>query len=251
MLYRCGSGSSRVGGPASLLRPLTNMIAARFVGTRLAAKPFLISLLVIMVLAVVGFLSFHAVGNLVSVNREIATRTIPAVRLAASTREAITPLVRLEMRALVLGDSSYATAWNERAVRVTEDLEHLAGYVQSKREAQKLAAARGAFEHYRSLVATEQDLLRRGAQAQALALPYSEARTRAEEVQENLDGLMAAIQVVMFRKPRLSWLTAAHCTAYTSASGQWARKCAPVVCLVWARMASAAWTPIQDRCTIT
>ncbi|PYN36161.1 MAG: hypothetical protein DME01_09225 [Candidatus Rokuibacteriota bacterium] len=193
MLYRCGSGSSRVGGPASLLRPLTNMIAARFVGTRLAAKPFLISLLVIMVLAVVGFLSFHAVGNLVSVNREIATRTIPAVRLAASTREAITPLVRLEMRALVLGDSSYATAWNERAVRVTEDLEHLAGYVQSKREAQKLAAARGAFEHYRSLVATEQDLLRRGAQAQALALPYSEARTRAEEVQENLDGLMAAI----------------------------------------------------------
>ena len=49
---------------------------------RLAAKPFLISLLVIVVLATVGFLSFYAVGNLVSVNREIATRTVPAMRLA-------------------------------------------------------------------------------------------------------------------------------------------------------------------------
>jgi len=93
------------------------VIGARYVGTRLAGKPFLISLLVIAVLAVVGFLSFHAVGNLVAVNREIATHTIPAVRLAASTREAITPLIRLEMRALVLADPGYATAWNERAVR--------------------------------------------------------------------------------------------------------------------------------------
>jgi hypothetical protein len=76
------------------LRTITNLF-----GTRLAAKPFVISLLVIAVLGVVGYLSFHAVGNLVSVNREIATRTIPAVRLAASTREAIAPLVRLELRA--------------------------------------------------------------------------------------------------------------------------------------------------------
>jgi len=166
---------------------------ARLIGTRLAAKPFLVSLLVIAALAVVGFLSFRAVGNLVGVNREIATHTIPAVRLAASTREAITPLVRLEMRALVLADPGYATAWHERAVRVAEDLARLAEFVQSKREADKLAAARGAFEQYRTLVAAEQDLLRLGARAQALAVPYSEARTRADEVQENLDGLMVAI----------------------------------------------------------
>ena len=169
------------------------MIGARGVGTRLAAKPFVISLLVILVLTVVGFLSFHAVGNLVSVNREIATHTIPAVRLAASTREAITPLVRLEMRALVLGDPGYATAWNDRALRVAEDLERLSGYVQSAREAALLAAARSAFEQYRGQVATEHELVRRGARAQALAGPYTEARARAEEVQETLDGLMAAI----------------------------------------------------------
>jgi len=160
---------------------------------RLAARPFAVSLLVIFVLATVGYLSFYAVGNLVSVNREIATRTIPAVRLAASTREAINPLVRLEMRALVLGDPGYATAWNERAVRVAEDLERLAGYAQSKHEAAQLAAARAAFERYRGVVAEEQDLLRRGSRAKALALTDSNARTHAEEVQENLDGVMAAI----------------------------------------------------------
>src|SRR2546427_9570701 len=44
----------------------------------------------------VGFLSLRALGRLVSVNREIATRTVPALRLTASAREAIAPLVRLE-----------------------------------------------------------------------------------------------------------------------------------------------------------
>src|SRR5262249_61665589 len=107
----------------------------------------------------------------VGVNREIATHTIPAVRLAASTREAITPLVRLEMRALVLADPGYATAWHERAVRVADDLASLAEFVQSKREAAKLAAAAGAVEHYRTLVAAEQDLLRRGARPPARARP--------------------------------------------------------------------------------
>jgi len=162
-------------------------------GTRLATKPFVISLLVIAVLAVVGYLSFHALGNLVSVNREIATRTIPAVRLAASTREAITPLVRLELRALVLGDPGYARAWSERAARVAEDLEQLAVYAQGARETRQLAAARAAFERYRGVVISEQELLRRGDKARALALTDTEGRSLAEEVQESLDGLMATI----------------------------------------------------------
>ena len=191
--YRCGgSRSFCVGGPASAPARSLRTVAS-VVGTRLAAKPFVIALLVIAVLTVVGFLSFHAVGNLVSVNREIATRTVPAMRLAASTRAAITPLVRLEMRALVLGDPGYAIAWNERAARVAEDLERLAGYAQSTREAEQLVAARAAFERYRGVVATEQELLHRGDRASALTLTDTEARTLAEEVQESLDGLMAAI----------------------------------------------------------
>src|SRR2546425_5937760 len=160
---------------------------------RFAAKPFLTSVLVIVILAVVGFLSFHAVGNLVSVNREIATRTVPAIRLTASTRESIAPLVQLEMRAVVLGDARYATAWTERAARIDEDLESLAGYVQSEQEAVKLGAARAAFEGYRRIVTQGQALVRSRDRARALRLTDAEARPLAEEVQESLDGLMAAI----------------------------------------------------------
>ena len=66
---------------------------------RLGSKIFLTSALVIMVLAGVGGLSLLAVDRLVSVNREIATRAVPALRLTASAREAMSPLVWLEARA--------------------------------------------------------------------------------------------------------------------------------------------------------
>jgi signal transduction histidine kinase len=163
---------------------------------RLAAKPFLISLLVIVVLATVGFLSFYAVGNLVSVNREIATRTVPAMRLAASTRESIAPLVRLETRAAVLGDSRYVAAWSERAERVADDLQRLAQYVQSEPEAMRLGAAREAFEKYRASVTEELSLLRQRGR-DTLRLSNTTARALAEEVEENLDGLMEAIHTRM------------------------------------------------------
>jgi signal transduction histidine kinase len=165
---------------------------------RLAAKPFLISLLVIIVLATVGFLSFYAVGNLVSVNREIATRTVPAMRLAASTRESIAPLVRLETRAAVLGDPRYVTAWTERAERVSEDLQRLAEFVQSEPEAMRLGAAREAFEKYRATVVAEHALmLRRRERDRTLRLSNTTARALAEEVEENLDGLMEAVHTRM------------------------------------------------------
>ena len=164
---------------------------------RLAAKPFLISLLVIFVLATVGVLSFYAVGNLVSVNREIATRTVPAMRLAASTRESIAPLVRLETRAAVLSDPRYVTAWTERADRIADDLGRLAEYVQSEPEAMRLGAARAAFEKYRSTVAEESSLLRGRDRERTLRLSNTTARALAEEVEENLDGLMEAIHTRM------------------------------------------------------
>src|SRR5256886_3330409 len=55
-------------------------------GMRLGSKIFLTSALVIVVLAGVGFLSLRALGRLVSVNREIATRTVPALRLRSEER---------------------------------------------------------------------------------------------------------------------------------------------------------------------
>jgi len=108
---------------------------------RLGSKIFLTSALVIIVLAGVGGLSLLAVDRLVSVNREITTRAVPALRLTASAREAMSPLVWLEARAAVLGDPRYVTAWTERAARVSQDLVRLTEYTHSHWEALHLREA--------------------------------------------------------------------------------------------------------------
>ncbi len=108
---------------------------------RLASKIFLTSALVIAVLAGVGVLSLKAVDRLVAVNRETTTQTVPALRLAAGTREAIAPLTRLEARAVVLGDKRYALLWSERAAQVALDLERLGEYATSPREARTISSS--------------------------------------------------------------------------------------------------------------
>ena len=56
---------------------------------RLASKIFLGFSLVIVVLAAVGVLGLRAVGRLVSVNREITSETLPALRLTTGVRDTL------------------------------------------------------------------------------------------------------------------------------------------------------------------
>src|SRR5512138_3766139 len=63
---------------------------------RLASKIFLGFSLVIVVLAAVGVLSLRAVRRLVSLNREVASETLPALRLTADVRDAMLALARLQ-----------------------------------------------------------------------------------------------------------------------------------------------------------
>ena len=159
---------------------------------RLASKMFLISALVIVVLAGVGILSRRSVDRLVSVNREITTRTLPALHLTASVRESIAPLARLEAQAAALGDVRYRDAWTRRAERVGADLEHLSAYMKSAEEARRRTEAIAQFERYRAVVGDEHARLRRGDRAGAQRLVETDAQLRVEELQESLDGLMAA-----------------------------------------------------------
>ena len=80
---------------------------------RLATKIFLTSALVIVALAVVGILSLGAIGRLVSVNREITTQTVPALRLATAARDAMSVLARMEARLVVMRDVRYARGWTD------------------------------------------------------------------------------------------------------------------------------------------
>jgi signal transduction histidine kinase len=163
-------------------------------GMPLSSKMFLSSALVIAVLTSVSALSLGAVGRLVSVNRETTTRTIPAMSLTASARDAIPRLVGLETRALVLRDERYVAAWNEMATRVAEDLEHLAELPLSEPETRHRLVASAALQEYRSIVGEEHALLRRGDRGGALRLTDTMSSERAEEVRESLDRLMAAIR---------------------------------------------------------
>ena len=80
---------------------------------RLASKIFLGFSLVIVVLAAVGVLSLRAVGRLASVNGEIASQTLPALRLASGVRDTLLTMARLEARFIVLRDRRYAVIIDE------------------------------------------------------------------------------------------------------------------------------------------
>ncbi len=159
---------------------------------RLASKIFLTSTLVIVVLAGVAALSLRAIDRLVSANRDIVTRTVPALRLTAAAREAIEPLMRLEAHAVVLGDPHYTTAWTERAAQVADDLERLGDYAQSSWEKLYLQEARAAFDGYSQIVAQERALVQMGDHRGAVRLTDVEARLLAERVEERLGALMSA-----------------------------------------------------------
>src|SRR5215831_16955308 len=139
-------------------------------GMRLGSKILLSSALVIAVLMAVSALSLAAVGRLVSVNRDVISRTIPAMSLTAEVREAIPRLRALEARNVVLRDARYATAWNETATRVAGDLERLAEFPLNEQETQHRLSAMAAFQEYQLLFAEEQALLQRGDRSRALQL---------------------------------------------------------------------------------
>ena len=155
---------------------------------RLASKIFLTSSLVILVLAGVGALSLGAVGRLVSVNREITTQTVPALRVAAGLRDQMLSLARLEARFTVLRDARYAAAWRERAASVEGDFDRLRALVRTPREQALLAEAAAAFDAYRGEVTSEQQ----PPPARERALQDPRSRVLGERVEETLERLMDA-----------------------------------------------------------
>jgi signal transduction histidine kinase len=160
---------------------------------RLASKIFLASSLVIAVLVAVGALSLKAVADLVAVNREIAARAVPAVRVAAAARDGTLALVRLEARFLVLGDEQFAALWAERAARAREDLERLQTLLRTPAESALLRDVAGAFERYQGIVAEEFALVRARRKDAALRLAEGDGRAQAERVERLLESLIDTI----------------------------------------------------------
>jgi signal transduction histidine kinase len=175
---------------------------------RLASKIFLGFSLVIVVLAAVGVISLRAVGRLVSVNREIAVESLPALRLSAGVRDSMLTLARLEARHAVLGDRRYADLWRESAERVRDDLGRLKALVHTEGEKAHLAAATDSFERYRTLAADEAGRLRvdRRAALEPVGRRMAEQmETHLERLQDATYARVVRAQAEVARLERRTW----------------------------------------------
>lgn len=166
---------------------------------RLAPKIFLGSALVIAVLFGTAAWSLLTVKQLVTVNQQIATHSVPALQLQTSLRESITSLVRLETRALVLQDRAYAAAWDQRAIQMAEGLRQLAIYLETPEERVAHGVAAGAFEAYRQQVAAERRLVATAQGAAALKLAEGPARERAQRMEAALAEMTTATEAALAR----------------------------------------------------
>jgi signal transduction histidine kinase len=166
---------------------------------RLGPKIFLVSALAIAALSSSIGWSLHTVKRLVSVNREIATRSVPALRLQGELRATLHGLIRLETRVLVLEDREYARAWSERASRMTEGLAELGRQVETPEERAALAATRAAFDDYRAHVEEERRLLAAARPRAALRLAEGPARDSTQRVESALASVTAATEAALTR----------------------------------------------------
>src|SRR6266851_4193782 len=137
---------------------------------RLGPKIFLVSALAIVALSSSAGWSLLTVKRLVSVNQDITTRSVPALRLQGALRETLHGLVRLETGALVLADPDYARAWSERAARMSGELDEIAWYLETPEERAAHAAVRAAFNDYRAHVEEERRLIASARPGAALRL---------------------------------------------------------------------------------
>jgi len=166
---------------------------------RFAPKIFLVSALVILVLGGVAGWSLHAVNKLVEVNRGIATRSVPAIETTSGLPESFRRLVRLEAKYLVLRDRAYADLWNERATRISSELDRLGTLLGSDDEIRWHADAVAAFSRYRALVDQERVHLTRGETASAERISSRDAREAADHAEASVGKLMAATNAALKR----------------------------------------------------
>jgi signal transduction histidine kinase len=159
---------------------------------RLAFKFFAASTLVILALVGVAGWSLVAVDRLVRAHQEIIGRSLPALQLEASLREAVPRLLRLEARYLVLGDRAYGNLLKERTDQAVADLGRLGTLLRSDAEQENYRRAVSALATYRQHLGVERTLLVEGKVAWALRLSGGQARSAAEQLDRTLTELTKA-----------------------------------------------------------
>lgn len=186
---------------------------------RLAAKVFLAASVAVLLLGSVATWSLTVVNRLVIANQEIATRTVPAMRLESRLEESVQGLVRAQRRTAVLDDPGYRALRDLRLAELDGELDRLAPLLLTKRERRlRRKAARGLERFREALVA----------QASAAVGPPARRPDAAESV--------AAERAVL--RPLLGVARTLHelAAATFTAADRWRRRTA--------RLESRTWTTI-------
>jgi signal transduction histidine kinase len=166
---------------------------------RLAWKLFIGSSLVVIVLVAVAAWSLLAMDQLVTVNREIATRAVPALQTENAVRESLDRLVRLEARYVVRRDEEYVTAWTELADRSSADFDMLTRLVTTTDERVARDVAAEAFAAYRRQFDGTRALVASGAIGRARELADGPGRAAADKTEKSLVQLIGATESAILR----------------------------------------------------
>jgi signal transduction histidine kinase len=166
---------------------------------RLGWKIFGASALVIAVLVGVAVWSLGAMAGLVTANRDIVTRSAPALQIANALRDSLDRLERLEARYLVRRDAAYAADWEDRAERLAADLEQLGALISTASERSALGRVSEEFAAYRRHFEAERALVARGRVEPAQRIADGPARAAATAAETGLVDLIAASEAALAR----------------------------------------------------
>ena len=157
------------------------------------------SALVIAVLVGVAGWSLGAMARLVTANRDIATRSAPALQIANAVRDSLDRLERLEARYLVRRDAAYAADWADRAERLAADVEQLGRLVGTAAERAALGRVSEAFAAYRQHFDAERALVARGKVDAAQRISDGPAQAASNAAESGLVDLIAASEAALAR----------------------------------------------------
>ena len=166
---------------------------------RLAWKIFVASALVVLVLVGVAAVSLLAMNRLVTVNRDIATRSVPALKMENSARDSLDRLARLEARYMIRNDRAYVEAWAERADQVAADLDRLGPFLTTTDEREARAVAAGAFAAYRRHFDAAQGLMAHGHPDRARRVSEGPGRQAMQITESSLERLLGATEAALAR----------------------------------------------------
>lgn len=157
----------------------------------IAGKIFCAFCAVLLVVLALGFWSLQATRHLHSLNQQLVTEGLGAVRIELALVQTVPMLMRHEARALVLRDASYERLHQEASRDFQQQLERLAALLHDPSLRDGVADVERRFREYRGLFERGIAALQGGDRGRALQLSEGPSREAASGLMASIDALLA------------------------------------------------------------